>query len=220
MKKNKFAFLRSRRILGFLSVAGLVIVGFSGVAGQISTAKLQQEPLLLDVPALRQALGTSCGEAVIAMTYNYAHPETPITEQQVIDYAATNGYYTPDLPPWTSPANMVKIADYYADDISTGRVFTARQGLSLLIQKLRQGDPVVIDVLSNFSDPESDAHFVVVTGVSVDANRNNAVVIHYNDPLTGTKESDDWEGSQGVWNAWQTNDDPGGAGWWLVIPTP
>jgi hypothetical protein len=115
---------------------------------------------------------------------------------------------------------MVKIADYYANDISTGRVITARQGLALLIQKLRQGDPVIIDVLTNFGDPESDAHFVVVTGVSVDPNRNNAVIIHYNDPLTGTKESDDWEGTQGVWNAWQTNGDPGGAGWWLVIPRP
>jgi hypothetical protein len=220
MKANKFTFLRSRKILGFLSVAGLILVGFGGMVGQISTAKLQQEPLLLDVPAMRQALGTSCGEAVIAMTYNYAHPETPITEQQVIDYAAANGYYTPDLAPWTSPASMVKIAENYVDDVPTGRVLTGRQGLDLLIQSLRRGDPVIIDVLTIFSDPESDAHFIVVTGVSVDPHRNNAVVIHYNDPLTGTKESADWEGSQGVWNAWQTNGDPGGAGWWMVIPTP
>jgi hypothetical protein len=220
MKTGKFPFLRSRRILGFLSIAGLIIVGFTGIAGQYSTAQLQQAPPILAVPALRQALGTSCGEAVIAMVYNYAHPETPITEQQVIDYAAANGYYTPNLAPWTSPSSMVKIADYYADDLSTGRVLTTREGLSLLIEKLYQGDPVIIDVLTNFNDPESDAHFIVVTGVSVDPNRNNAVVVHYNDPLTGTKESADWEGSQGVWNAWQTNDDPGGAGWWLVIPTP
>jgi len=220
MKANKFTFLRSRRILGFLSVAGLILVGFGGMVGQISTANLQQEPLLLDVPAMRQALGTSCGEAVIAMTYNYAYPETPVTEQQVIDYAAANGYYTPDLAPWTSPASMVKIAENYVDDVPTGRVLTARQGLDLLIQSLRRGDPVIIDVLTIFSDPESDAHFIVVSGVSVDPNRNNAVVIHYNDPLTGTKESADWEGSQGVWNAWQTNGDPGGAGWWMVIPTP
>lgn len=220
MKTNKLNFLRSRRILGFLSVAGLIIVGFTGVAGQVSTAKLQRQPLLLNVPAMRQALGTSCGEAVITMTYNYAYPKTPITEQQVIEYAATNGYYTPNLPPWTSPANMVKIAENYVDDASTGRVFTARQGLDLLIQNLRRGDPVIIDVLTNFNDPESDAHFIVISGVSVDPNRNNAIVIHYNDPLTGTKESANWEGSQGVWNAWQTNDDPGGQGWWLVIPTP
>jgi hypothetical protein len=220
MKTGKFSFLGARRILGFLSVAGLIIVGFTGIAGQYSTAGLQQAPPILDVPALRQALGTSCGEAVIVMVYNYVHPETPVTEQQVIDYAAANGYYTPDLAPWTSPSNMVKIADHYVDDLSSGRVLTARQGLSLLIDKLSQGNPVIIDVLTIFSDPESDAHFIVVTGVSVDPNRNNAVVIHYNDPLTGTKESADWEGDQGVWNAWQTNDDPGGAGWWLVIPAP
>jgi hypothetical protein len=219
-KATKLNVLRSKRILGFLSLAGLIIVGFSGVAGQYSTAQLQQQPPILDVPAMHQALGTSCGEAVIAMTYNYAYPEAPVTEQQVIEYAAANGYYTPDLPPWTSPANMVKIADHYVDDFSTGRVFTPRQGLALLIQKLRQGDPVIIDVLTIFSDPESDAHFIVVTGVSVDPNSGDAVVIHYNDPLTGTKESAYWDGSDGVWNAWQSNDDPGGAGWWLVIPTP
>lgn len=220
MKTSKFPFLRSRRILGFLSVAGLIIVGFTGIAGQYSTAQLQQNPPILDVPAMRQALGTSCGEAVITMVYNYAHPETPITEQQVIDYATASGYFTPDLAPWTSPSNMVKIAENYAENVSTGTVFTARQGLDLLIQNLRRGDPVIIDVLTIFNDPGSDAHFIVVTGVSVDPNRNNAVIIHYNDPLTGTKESADWEGSQGLWNAWQTNDDPGGAGWWLVIPSP
>lgn len=220
MKTKNLSFLRSRKFLGFLSIAGLIIVGVAGVAGQLSTATLQQQPPILNVPALRQAWSTSCGEAVIAMTYNYAYPDTPITEQEVIDYAASNGYYTPDLPPWTSPANMVKIAKYYADDLSSGRALTSQQGLDLLIRSLRGGDPVIIDVLTIFSDPESDAHFIVVTGVSVDPNRNNTVVIHYNDPLTGTKESADWEGSQGVWNAWKTNDDPGGAGWWLVIRTP
>jgi len=79
---------------------------------------------------------------------------------------------------------------------------------------------VIIDVLSSFKDAESEAHFVVLTGISVDPARNNAVIIHYNDPLTGTAESADWDGSQGVWNAWRTNGDPGGAGWWLVIPPP
>jgi hypothetical protein len=114
---------------------------------------------------------------------------------------------------------MVKIAEYYAEDVSTGTVLTSTQGLALLIHHLRNGDPVIIDVLSDFTDPESEAHFVVVTGISVDATRGNAVVIHYNDPLTGTQNVDDWLGSQGVWNAWRTNDDPGGQGWWLVIHT-
>lgn len=118
---------------------------------------------------------------------------------------------------YTSPANMVKIARHYADDVASGNVLSAGGGLVLLADHLRRGDPVLIDVLSNFSDPESEAHFVVITGISVDPNRENAVVIHYNDPLTATRESADWLGSPGVWNAWRTNGDPGGSGWWLVI---
>jgi hypothetical protein len=72
-------------------------------------------------------------------------------------------------------------------------------------------------VLSDFKDPESEAHFIVVTGISMDTQRANAIVIHYNDPFTGTQKSDDWAGPQGVWNAWKSNDDPGGSGWWLVL---
>lgn len=183
-------------------------------------AQLQQTPLLLQVPVLQQSRGTSCGEAVIAMVYNYVYPQAPITERQVIDYAAANGYYTENLYPYTSPANMVKIAEYYAEDVSSGNALTSRQGLALLIETLRQGNPVIIDVLSDFTDPESEAHFIVVTGISVDANRGNAVVIHYNDPLTGLQSAAEWLGPKGVWNAWQTNGDPGGAGWWLVISHP
>ena len=220
MKTNKFTFSRSRKILGFLCVGGLALIGFTEAFGQYSTSHLQQEPLSLPVPVLVQSRGTSCGEAVIAMTYNYAFPYTPITEQEVIEYAAANGYFTEDLPPFTSPANMVKIAKNYTEDVSTGTVISPGQGLSLLKQKLRSGEPVIIDVLSNFSDPESEAHFVVVTGISVDPTRNNSLIIHYNDPLTGTQETGDWDGSEGVWNAWRTNGDPGGAGWWLVIPPP
>ena len=220
MKTTGAAFLRARKMIGLLCVGGLLLIGFTQAFGQYGISQLQDQPTLLSVPALRQSKGTSCGEAVIAMTYNYAYPSTPITEQQVIEYAATNGYFTEDLPPFTSPANMVRIAEYYAEHVSTGTVFSARQGLALLIQKLRDGDPVIIDVLSDFSDPASEAHFVVVTGLSTDLARNNAVLIHYNDPLTGTQETADWEGSQGVWNAWRSNGDPGGPGWWLVISRP
>jgi hypothetical protein len=113
---------------------------------------------------------------------------------------------------------MLKIAEYYAEDVSSGSVSRSDQGLELLIEKLQNGEPVVIDVLSDFQDPESEAHFIVVTGISLDPEREGAIVIHYNDPLRGTQESADWGRSQGVWNAWQTNGDPGGAGWWLVIP--
>jgi hypothetical protein len=220
MKTNKPAFSRSRTILGLLCVGGLMVIGFTEAFGQYSLARLQNTPVHLPVPVLQQSRGTSCGEAVIAMTYNYAYPHAPITEQQVIEYAAANGYFTEDLPPFTSPANMVKIAEYYTDNVLSGIVLSAGSGLSLLQQKLHSGEPVVIDVLSNFSDPESEAHFVVVTGISFDAARNNAVIIHYNDPLTGTAESAAWDGSQGLWNAWQTNGDPGGAGWWMVISPP
>jgi hypothetical protein len=219
MKRKKFSRV-PLRIIGLICAAGLLLAGFTEVRGRYSMSRLQQEPLDLPVPVMRQSLSTSCGEAVIAMTYNYAYPDTPIREQEVIEYAAANGYYTADLYPYTSPANMVKLARYYAEDVSTGRVLQSGQGLSLLIEKLRSGAPVIIDVLSNFRDPESEAHFIVVTGISVDASRGDAVVIHYNDPLTGTKESADWAGSEGVWNAWQTNGDPGGAGWWLVISSP
>ena len=220
MKTKKFTFSRSRKILSFLCVGGLVLIGFTEAFGQYSISQLQNEPVQLPVPVLQQSRGTSCGEAVIAMTYNYAYPATPITEQQVIEYATANGYFTEDLPPFTSPANMVKIAEYYSDRVSTGTVYSSGQALSLLRQRLHEGDPVIIDVLSNFSDSQSEAHFVIVTGISVDPNRNNAVVIHFNDPLTGTAESADWEGSQGVWNAWWTNSDPGGPGWWMVISPP
>src|SRR5829696_4317687 len=220
MKTKELPLSRPRRILSMLCVAGLLIVGFTQAFVQYSLSRLQQGPLDLQVPVMLQSRGTSCGEAVIAMTYNYAHPETPVTEQQVIEHAAENGYYTEELPPFTSPANMVKIAQNYAERVSSGTVLSSRQGLSLLTQRLRKGEPVIIDVLSNFSDPQSEAHFVVVTGLSVDTSRSNAVVVHYNDPLTGTKESDDWLGSEGVWNAWRTNDDPGGSGWWMVISDP
>ena len=220
MKTKKIVFSRSRKILSFLCVSGLALIGLTEAFGQYSVSQLQNEPVYLSVPVLQQSRGTSCGEAVITMTYDYAYSDTPITEQQVIDYAVANGYFTEGVRPYTSPANMVKIAEYYADNISTGTVLSAGQGLSLLRQKLRNGEPIIIDVLSNFSDPESEAHFVVVTGISLDPTRNKAVVIHYNDPLTGTAESADWYGSLGVWNAWRTNGDPGGSGWWLVISPP
>ena len=220
MKSKKFTFSPYRKILGFLCVGGLLLIGITEALGQYSLSQLQNESVNLIVPVMQQSRGTSCGEAVIAMTHNYAYPNTPITELEVIDYAITNGYFTEDLPPFTSPANMVRIADHYVDRVDSGIVRSAGAGLSLLQQKLHNGEPVIIDVLSNFSDPESEAHFVVVSGITFDTTRNNAVVIHYNDPLTGTAMSSDWDGAQGVWNAWWTNDDPGGAGWWMVIPTP
>jgi len=206
-----------RNLFSLILIGGLAYAGSTQFYGRYSTSQLQQDPLMLQVSTLQQSRGTSCGEAVIVMVYNYFYPQTPIYEADVIAYATAEGYFTESVSPYTSPANMVKIAEYYADDVSTGRVFNSGQGLSLLIQKLRNGEPVIIDVLSNFTDPESEAHFIVVTGVAVDPDRENTLVIHYNDPLTGTYESADWAGAQGVWNAWKNNLDPGGSGWWLTI---
>lgn len=207
-------------IYRWLLIGGLVYVGFMQMYRQYSVSQLRQAPLNLQLAPIQQLRGTSCGEAVITMVYNYAYPQTPIDEQAVIDYATAQGYFTEAVSPYTSPANMVKIAEYYAESVSSGGVINSGPGLSLLISRLRNGEPVVIDVLSNFTDPESEAHFVVVTGISIDSNREDAVVIHYNDPLTGTYESADWAGEAGLWNAWKNNRDPGGSGWWLVISPP
>lgn len=208
------------RIVSLIAIGALALVGFTQMLGKYSIARLQNEPLSLQVEVFKQSRGTSCGEAVIAMAYNYAHPEASISEQEVIEYAAAHGYFTESVSPYTSPANMVKIARNYTEDVSSGTVTNSNAGLSLLIQRLRRDEPVTIDVLSNFSDQQSEAHFIVVTGISVDPQRGNAIIIHYNDPLTGTKESADWAGNEGVWNAWQNNADPGGAGWWMAISRP
>ncbi|HSM70581.1 MAG TPA: papain-like cysteine protease family protein [Anaerolineales bacterium] len=215
MKINKVSITFSR------SLVLLCLYAFAFTScrsdSQFLISQLQEQPLSLPVSVFQQSRSTSCGEAVIAMTYNFIHPDRPLTEQEVIEYALANGYFDEVNSPFTSPANMVKIAEHYAEDVSSGRVSTPGQGLSLLFENLRDGVPVVIDVHSNFSDPESEAHFIVVTGLSVDASRENALLVHYNDPLTGTQQTADWLGDEGLWNAWITNNDPGGPGWWLVI---
>jgi hypothetical protein len=122
MKKNIFFFTRLT-VLGLICIMGLLLVSFTRVFARPSISQLQRRPIALDVPALKQSKSTSCGEAVIAIAYNYANPGQPITEAAVIEYAATNEYYTPNRIPYSSPANMVKIAKYYTKDISTGRVF-------------------------------------------------------------------------------------------------
>jgi hypothetical protein len=214
MQKKKSMPIAFRWIL----IGGVAYVSFIQVYWQYSASQLRQAALNVQVTPIQQLLGTSCGEAVITMAYNYAYPQTPIQEQAVIEYATLQGYFTEAISPYTNPADMPKIAKHYAETVSTGHVINSGQGLSLLIQKLRNGKPVIIDVLSNFTDPESEAHFIVVTGISVEPGREDAIVIHYNDPLTGTSESADWAGNEGVWNAWRNNRDPGGPGWWLVIP--
>jgi len=193
-----------------------------GVGERTPTPTPQQPPLprLLRVKTLLQSRYTSCGEAVITMAYNYANPETPLLEEDVIEFAAAEGLFTERRWPFTSPENMVKIAAHYSDTVLTGTVTTPEEGLTLLIDQLREGEPVIIDSLARMYDPVSPPHFILVTGVSRDPSRGDAVMIHFNDPLSGRTWVRHWEGSEGVWNAWKNNRDPGGSGWWMVIPPP
>jgi hypothetical protein len=211
-------------ILNLLCSGVLLSLGFTAKAdageGYWERQMRLHGKMNLPVKAILQLRTTSCGESAITMAYNYAHPETQVNEQEVIDFALDEGYYTEDKAPFTSPSNMLKIAEHYAASVSTGRVKTADEGLELLTKKLTNGDPVIIDSLARLYDPSSGAHFVVVTGLEIDAKNPNKTKIYFNDPLTGTNRWGYWLGIEGVWNAWQNNSDPGGSGWWMMIPSP
>lgn len=207
-------------IFTLLCIGALLSSGFTPTPDGYWTQQLQRGKMNLPVNTILQSEYTSCGEAAIVMTYNYAYPETQIKEQDVIEYALAQKYYTERRPPFTSPENMVMIAEHYADTISTGTVDDADDALALLTQKLTGGDPVIIDVLARLYDPNSGAHFVVVTGLEIDSKNPNATKIFFNDSLTGTNRWGYWLGGEGVWNAWQNNGDPGGRGWWMVISSP
>jgi transposase len=93
----------SLRIFSLICIGGFFLYAiFSQLMGQASISRLQRDALNLQVAMVQQSRGSSCGEAVIAMVYNYAYPQTPISEQEVIDYAAAHGYYTEDFPPFTT----------------------------------------------------------------------------------------------------------------------
>ena len=204
-------------ILALLCIGAVLYSGFPPLSEKFLSRQLQQGPLILSMQPIQQGQVTSCGEAAITMAYNHAYPETPIQESDVIAHATEMGYFTADRPPFTSPANMLKIAKHYTDEVSSGRALTQTQGLALLFQKIQNNEAVIIDVLTRLNDPDSGAHFVVVTGVSLDETHENTILIHYNNPLTARSESAPWSGTDGLWNAWQKNGDPGGAGWWMAF---
>lgn len=179
------------------------------------TVRPESYNLQLQVPTLAQSWNTSCGEAALVMVYNYAFPQQPLKEADVIQFAINNGYYTPDKFPFTTPADMANILENYTEDYTGGNVTQPSEGVELLLRNLYEGRPVIIDITTHLDRPGSSAHFVVVTGLLID--RQNKVTIYYNDPLTGRNESAPWDGKNGVWNAWKNNGDPGGSGWWLVI---
>jgi hypothetical protein len=211
-------------ILNLICVGALLSLGFApGVNDGENYWERQlrlRGKMNLPVDTILQLKVTSCGEAAITMAYNYAYAEMEISEQEVIDLAAGEGYYTEDEAPFTSPADMVKISKHYADTVITGNVNDPDEGLELLTRKLTSGDPVIIDILARLYDPESGAHFVVVTGLAIDGKNPNKTKIYFNDPQTGGNRSAYWLGIEGVWNAWKNNGDPDGSGWWMTIPSP
>jgi hypothetical protein len=204
-------------ILALVCIGAVLYSGFIPLSEKFLSRPLQQGPLILSVQPIQQSQVTSCGEAAITMAYNHAYPQTPVQESNVIAYATEMGYFTADRPPFTSPASMLKIAKHYTDEVSSGRALTQSQGVALLFQKIQNNEPVIIDVLNRLNDPDSGAHFVVATGVSLDETHKGMILIHYNNPLTGLGEIAPWSGTDGLWNAWQKNGDPGGAGWWMAI---
>lgn len=171
-------------------------------------------PVQLQVKPLQQKKITSCGEAAITMAYNYAFPDSPLAEMDIVAFAMENGYYIDNRRPYTSPENMVVIAKHYAENINAGTVTTPEEGLALLFERLSRNEPVIIDIWTYLDIPYSDAHFVVVTGISAHPKNQGMYIIHYNNPLTARAESARWDV---IWEAWQKNGDPGGAGWWMTI---
>lgn len=206
----------------FLAIVLMVNVGLFPFLGQIAGVKafVSAAGISVNIPVQprKQLKLTSCGEAVIAMAYHYAYPQTSVDERDILTYAEAQRYYNEKKWPFTSPANMLKIARHYTKDISTGAVSTSAEGLALLSESLRNGNPVIIDILTQLDNPRSGAHFVLVTGLRIPEDNKFAVTVSYNDPATGKNRSAPWYGNGGVWSAWHNNGDPGGAGWWLSIP--
>jgi|GEM_PF-898740 len=176
------------------------------------------EFIQLPVRPLRQSKITSCGPAVLAMAYHYAYPLAGASERDILTYAEMWGWYTETKYPYTSPANMLNIIRHYTKNSSSGQALYPQDGLDVLFSELRRGNPIIIDALTLFDEPRSGAHFVLVTGISVASGNKYAVTVTYIDPLTGGTKSAPYYGEGGLWNAWRRNGDPGGAGWWMVIP--
>ena len=210
---------RFRRLVLFLCLASIWTLGLVPFPDDnpARTPPPKTGPVQLPVEPLQQKKVTSCGEAAIVMAYNYAHPKSPLNELDVITFAMKMGYYMDDRRPYTSPANMLQIASHYTTDVRSGAVSTPEEGLALLFENLHNNQPVIIDSWTFLDIPYSDAHFVVVTGISKHPKKSGVYIIHYNDPLTARTESARWDGKGGIWEAWQNNGDPGGSGWWMTI---
>ncbi|KAH3743615.1 hypothetical protein Pelo_14998 [Pelomyxa schiedti] len=147
-----------------------------------------ESAVILDVPIIdqhylsdprnpSQPIVNTCGECCIAMCLDYLMPEKHITVDHVIKYALGAKYFDPEDPLrlYTSPANLIMIAQHYCETTISGQVTSSSPAevLRKFIVDMRL--PVILDVRSNFSRLGC-SHFVVVRGV--DANGDFVI----NDP--------------------------------------
>ncbi len=177
---------------------------------------------LSGVPLMNQSLDTSCGEAAFAMVYNYAFPETPLSEWAVIQTALSDGWYLEWDPTgvFTSPAHLTDIGVHYAGtDATAGNVSLDNQQAAKqsLYDLLKQGTPVIVDVNVIVGDTYSSTHFVVVTGIDLQKN-----TVSYNDPYGYNPDGIRQAARRVVtwasfWSSWSGNSDPNGAGWFMTI---
>ena len=183
----------------------------------LNVQTLQQDPL----PS------SNCGETSIAMAYDFAH-NSNMTVKNATDDATNWGLYTKNNPPFTSTAQMVSIAQHYAGDTQSGHVDAndPEAGMKLIMGQIQKGNPVIVDYSEHPSATNTDldanhAHYVVVTGFSIDSRKDEQLSITYNDPEYGKSTTTDWKTFQNTWyhnNDYNIPGDNAGNGWWMVIP--
>ncbi len=201
---------------------------------------------LSNIPIVNQRDYTSCGEAAIAMGWNYRHPERALTLKQLESTGMSLGVYYPISAPGpygytgTSPSGMQAIAGYFAHKYQArlpaagnirfdfGDAFAQLEAKGLLYSQLLAGYPVIVEVTNRIGNPSqifNDSHYVVVTGMDFDTGW-----VTYNDPYpylitggsqSGYERSIQWDS---FWLSWSRNRDvnPGkggrpGQGWYMVI---
>lgn len=184
------------------------------------------EKNLTGVPLYPQPTAETCGETAFLMAWNYVHSNKALDVRDVILLATQKGWYLPLDPTgvYTSPAHMRDMANYYASQngaqsVDTGQMTNSQQALMFLFSQIVLGHPVIVDVTTVIGDTDSQAHFVVVTGVSlIDAE------IFYNDPF-GYIAPDKHQAHQAradwtsFWTSWSTNgdDNNNGNGWYMIV---
>lgn len=184
------------------------------------------EENLTGVPLYPQPTGETCGETAFVMAWNYTHPNKALDIREVISLATNKGWYVPSDPTgvYTSPGHMKDMANYYAEQNGipgpeVGQMAASQPALIFLLSEMMLGHPVIVDVTTIITDVNSDAHFVVVTGVSLTDG-----TIDYNDPfgyITPDKHQANQEHVQWAtfWNSWSNNGDNNGEGngWYMVV---